>query len=37
MIVIKLLFIEIINYLSTRLRETFNRIFMESKDNNNFR
>ena len=37
MVVIKLLFIEIIHYLSKRLRETFNRIFMESKDNNNFR
>lgn len=37
MIVTKLLFVEIIHYLCKRLRETFNRTFMESKDNNNFR
>ncbi len=36
-VVIKLLFIEIILYLCNRLRETINRTFMESKDNNNFR
>lgn len=35
--VIKLLLVEIIHYLFKGLRETFNRIFMESKDNNNFR
>nr|DAG40631.1 MAG TPA: hypothetical protein [Caudoviricetes sp.] len=30
-VVIKLLFIEIIHYLCNRLRETFNRTFMELK------